>query len=91
LLTVATRQENTGQRFGAQGTELVQWGAPPILVEPARGPIVFSWPGRPEVHPLDPHGAEMPAVEVRKVRAGWSIELDAVQSPWLSVRTAGER
>ncbi len=91
LLTVATRQENTGQRFGAQGTELVQWGGPPILVEPARGTIVFSWPGRPEVHPLDPHGVEMPAVEVRKVRAGWSIELDAVQSPWLSVRTAGER
>jgi len=87
LLTVATRQENSGQRFGAQGTELVQWGGPPVLVEPARGSVVFSWPGRPEVHPLDQYGVEMPAIAVRKVRQGWSIELDSVKSPWLHVRT----
>lgn len=88
MLTVATRQENTGMRYGAQGTELVQWGGPPILVEPARGTIGFAWPTRPVVVPLDVHGAEASPLPVARVRGLWTIRLDDVRSPWFIVRNA---
>ncbi len=89
LLTVATRQENTGETCGAQGTELIQAGEPPILVEPARGSVWFRWPTRPLVRPLDPSGAPMPPIPVRAAREaglrGWRVDLSAVRSPWLTV------
>lgn len=94
LLSVGTRQENTGQTFGAQGTELVQWGGPPILVEPARGTVWFIWPTRPEVRPLGVRGEQLAAIPVRAARGGeenrrgWVVDLTSVRSPWLVVGDA---
>lgn len=91
LLTVSTRQENTGMRFGAQGTELAQWGGPPILVEPARGTVGFAWPVRPAVYPLDAHGAELLPLVVTRERGLWMVKLDEVRSPWFTIRDAAPR
>lgn len=89
LLTVATRQANTGMVFGGNGRDLVAAGSAPVLVQPARGEVELRLGGRPVVEVLDGTGAVLGTVRARRGGKGWwRIPLDEVRSPWLRVRMA---
>lgn len=89
LLTVATRQVNTGMVFGANGHDLVSSGGAPIQVQPARGVIELHLGGQPIVEVLDGEGRVTGTVAVRPGRKGWwALRMDEVQSPWLRIRVA---
>lgn len=90
LLTVGTRQENTGMAFGEGGSLIRSWGVAPSLVEPARGTVRFRWTGKPVVRTLGPDGKPMGTLPVKSVGGGWwAVTFDAtVRTPWLLVETA---
>lgn len=78
VLTVATRQENSGMEWGWNGRYLRTPGTAPILVEPARGTIRFAWPRKPLVRALAQDGTPAATLPVSAAGKGWwSVTLDA--------------
>ena len=87
LLTIATRQENTGMAWDLAYSVVRAWGVAPILIAPARGRISFRWPERPLVTVLGSDGEAIGTLPVKRERGGWwRLEIDAsVRSPWLQI------
>ncbi|MDP6934012.1 MAG: hypothetical protein QGG40_13895, partial [Myxococcota bacterium] len=91
LLTIGTRQENSGMAWAEDYRFARAFGVPPVLIQPARGRIAFQWSqGRPTVETLGTDGGVTGALRVRRVSRGWwGIELDEkVQTPLLLVSSA---
>lgn len=87
LLTVATTQENEGQRYANGGADLYAIGIAPARVAPVHGVVTFAWPAQPTVVALDGAGAEGAALPVAKAGKGWwSVDLSGAASPWFLVR-----
>lgn len=88
VLTVATRQENTGMAWEDHTRRVRAWGVAPTLMEPARGAVRLAWTGTPRVRVLGPDGVPGAEIPVRADGKGWwRIELDTVAAPWFLVET----
>ncbi len=56
LITAMARDQQTGTRYNAGGTELLEIGRPPLLMEPVQARITFQGAAPAEVNVLDFHG-----------------------------------
>jgi hypothetical protein len=84
LLSVGTRQENTGMEFAMNGRYVRTWGVPPVMVEPARGSVRVAWARKPTASVLGPDGSPTGPLAVGAAGKGWwSLDLAAVRSPWI--------
>lgn len=90
LLTIGTRQENTGMAWERGGTRIAAMGTAPVLVEPLVGEVSFAWTGRPVVQTLGPDGSTTGTLPVQRTGRGWwRITLDAsVRTPLLLVESS---
>ena len=91
LLTLATRQENTGMAWDLAKSVIRAWGVAPILIAPLEGRLEFRWPDRPEVWCLGPSGERLQQLSVKRLRRGWwRIQLDGTEAtPWLHIKSRG--
>ena len=84
LLSVGTRQENTGMEFAWNGRYVRTWGVPPVVVEPARGTVRVAWARKPEASALGPDGSPTTQLTVEAAGKGWwRLDLRALRSPWV--------
>jgi hypothetical protein len=88
LLTIATRQENTGMAWDLNQNVIRSWGTAPVRIEPAMGSIRFAWSGRPIVEVLGQDGEPIRRIKAHRSGHGWwSIRLDEkLKSPWIRIR-----
>lgn len=86
LLTIGTRQLNTGYASTWAGQVIRANGGPPVRIEPAHGTVDVAWPRQPVVHAVGPDGSLGAVVPVEAAGAGWwRVGVDGVPSPMFTV------
>ncbi len=86
LLTAVGRAERAGTAW-SRGPGLLALGRGPVRLERLRGTVRLRWPHRPVLAVLDGDGQPTRRLVTRgNVRAGWSIPLESLESPWVEVR-----
>ncbi|MES2641007.1 MAG: hypothetical protein V4850_16065 [Myxococcota bacterium] len=93
LLTLAGRTEREGTLRSTGGPGSVVYGKGPARLERLTGFVDVRWAGRPEAWVLDPVGAPVARLPIRRLGGGWwRVELEAgdergLSSPWVELRS----
>jgi hypothetical protein len=89
LLVAGGRVENTGQIWNSAGTDVINWGESPTLIEQVKGSITLRYlDGAHAVHlqPID--GAGQPlghAIDGSKAGEGWKLQLGTPVTTWYEI------
>jgi hypothetical protein len=89
LLVAGGRVENTGQTWNSAGTDVINWGGAPTLIEQVKGSITLRHiDGAHFVHlqPID--GAGQPlgkAIDGLKTGEGWKFQLGTPVTTWYEI------
>jgi hypothetical protein len=89
LLVAGGRVENTGQIWNSAGTDVINWGESPTLIEQVKGSITLRHlDGARSVHlqPID--GAGQPlghAIDGSKAGEGWKLQLGTPVTTWYEI------
>ncbi|MDP2305501.1 MAG: hypothetical protein Q8P18_05695 [Pseudomonadota bacterium] len=88
LLTLAGRTERDGTLRSTGGPGSLVYGKGPARLERLAGFVDVKWAGRPEAWSLDPVGAPVGRIALRRLGGGWwRLETDAISSPWVELRS----
>jgi len=89
LLVAGGRVENTGQKWNAVGTDVINWGGPPTLIEQVRGSITLRHiePAHTvRLQAIDGAGQPLgPPLDASRVADGWVIQLGNPVSTWYEI------
>jgi hypothetical protein len=79
LITAMAQDKQTGARYSGDGTELLDVGAPPLLMEPVQASITFKGPPIASAKAVDIYGVPTP-VDVE--RTGNTVTIDGRYSTY---------
>jgi len=89
LLVAGGRVENTGQQWNTAGTDVINWGGSPTLIEQVKGSLTLRrLEGAHAVHlqPIDGAGQPLgPLIDAIKVGDGWEIQLGKTVTTWFEI------
>jgi hypothetical protein len=89
LLVAGGRVENTGQNWNSAGTDVINWGGSPTLIEQVKGSLTLRHlEGARAVHlrPIDGAGQQLgPEIDVSRSGDGWKIVLGTPVTTWYEV------
>jgi hypothetical protein len=89
LLIAGGRVENTDQKWNSAGTDVINWGGPPTLIEQVRGSLTLRHiePAHAvRLQPIDGSGQPLgPPLAASKVADGWQLQLGNPPSTWYEI------
>lgn len=90
LLTATARAENTGQKWDAMRTTLLETGEGPVLMEPVRARVTVESEAAPTVHVLDHHGRRTGrTIPVERLEEGWRFRIGDEKAFWYQISRSG--
>ena len=89
LLVAGGRVENTGQQWNTAGTDVINWGSSPTLIEQVKGSVTLRrLVGARAVHlqPIDGAGQPLgPSIDAVKTADIWKIQLGSPVTTWYEI------